>query len=234
MSLYVKDLGSSSVSNSNLTHPITLSATPAAGNTVTLEECWNGTAVVLSTGLSDSKGNTWARVTTDASTASNIEAIHHWLCLQDVAPLVSGDVVTVTFNSIGTTTMKIGMLKEWAGKLAVDKNGSAHTGSNSTTVTSATTAATVRAVEVVLSSFVTGTTQASWTKDAAYSLPTLNLVSNASGRALLSEYLDTVATGAQTATGTTATTCNYASVITTFYVKTSSPAPSPRNRLINR
>lgn len=219
MSLYVKDLGNAANGTSNSTVVCTLSATPSAANSVVVVAMCNSTQTVAS--ATDSKGNTWtldAGINCNGSTKQSIGILHTTM---DVGNLVATDTVTVTMST--TNTAKAMAVMEIAGKITKDKT---ITNSQTVATTAATTtasAATTTAAEIVIGAFACGANEGSWTADATYSLPTLNIKNEpANTRTMLWEYKDVAATGAQTATGTI-TSATVAAALVTYSSTASAP-----------
>lgn len=213
---YVKDLDTGGVINgtNNTTIVSTLNVSAAAGNTVVAIIGNNSTQTV--TGVADSRGNTWSlgkSVTHGATSPSQSVAI--WFTNQDVGTLVASDTVTATLSA--NNTGKAMFVQEYEGRLVLDQTVS-NQANLATALTTGTSPSTTRPDEVVIAGFCIGTGQASWTSDAAYSLPTANLLQHAgNSRTLLSEYKVTTQTGTQVATGTIAS-ATQSSVLATFYV----------------
>lgn len=230
-SAYVQDLGTKSDNNTNATIVVTLSATPAPNNTLVIEVGWNGAGTIGGTGITDSKGNTWTTVQTQAETTAVKCNSRQSICQMDVAPLVSADTVTVTYT-ISTTTQKSAAVREYA-HMTKDVTTSGQSTTAVTALNSGTTATTTQATEIVLVTTYTGAAEASWTKDATYTLPTASRLNNTNA-ALLSEYKDISSTGAQNATGTIPTAATFSSVICTYKVGISYPPRSARRRTLQR
>lgn len=211
-SLYVKDLGSISNGTANATAIITLNATPSAANSVVVVAMCNSTQTILS--AADSKGNAWALDAGINNNGTTKQSVGILSTTMNVAQLVSGDTITVTYSA--SNTDKAAAAIEIAGKITKDKTATAAQTATTAASTGAS-AATTTAVEIAVGAFACGALQASWTPDATYTAPTLNIKNPPSNtRSLVWEYKDLAATAAQTATGTLATSATVAAALVTY------------------
>jgi hypothetical protein len=204
----VRQVGQNHNTTTNTTVAVTLSVTPAAGNTL-IGYMRGGSNFALSS-ISDTKGNTW---TIDAVTASTNTTAAVYSC-QPTTPLVSGDVVT--FTLAGSAASKTASIYEFSGVLnpsPVDQTAIANSGTTNTTGSAGPTATLTGSNDLVFTGCATSTSNTSTYNASGYTMINTSLGTAFAGGAykILSG-----STAAQSVTYTWTTTGNWAVALATY------------------
>lgn len=109
---FVQELFGTTASGSATSWTVTLPTTPSSSNRVYLFARASVQNRRIVPPITDSKGNTW----TTLALGALVNVFNCWMAWtdQDVAPLVSGDVITMTMNSSNATGPFVN-LHEWSG-----------------------------------------------------------------------------------------------------------------------
>jgi RHS repeat-associated protein len=188
---YLGEFGNK-VSNSNsLTKTITLTGAPGPGNAVFLRVA-NTTTAPSATAVTDSKGNTWTLVKQGTVGVPN----SLYGTLQNVAPLASGDVVTVTWST--NVSGFAGVLDAFSGvrSLTPDQTTTATDNSGSTARNTGTTPTTTQASELQIAAWGINAVETSFTPTTGASQLHTPYLTNSAQTTTEAEYKVVNATGA--------------------------------------
>jgi len=161
---YLGEFGHTTTSSASTTKTITLTGAPGAGNAVFLrianESIAPGTGAVT-----DSKGNTWVRV----KQGTVGEPTSLYATLQNVAPLASGDVITVTYS--GSVLGFAGVVDAFSGitSLTPDQKSSTSDSTGSTARNTGTTPTTTQPSDLLMAGWGVNAVETSFTPTAGAS-----------------------------------------------------------------
>jgi RHS repeat-associated protein len=161
---YHGQFGSAHTNTGSTTKTITLTAAPGAGNAVFLREA-NANFTPTATAVTDSEGNSWVRI----KQGTTGEANSLYATLQDVAPLKSGDTITITFP--GSVFAFAGVVDAFSGitSLTSDQTASASDSVGSTARNTGTTATTTEASELQIAGWGINAAETSFTPSSGAS-----------------------------------------------------------------
>lgn len=194
-----------------------------AGRTLVASYAFSGGTTANLTSVTDSKGNSWSINSVKRSTSGTVNIYIAIVSCKLTTALVAGD--TITFGQDTSTSYHLGAVYEFdniaaTGRLDVTSNGENTTGS--TAVSTAATATTIQADEIVFAATMSGDSAASLTSDAPWTdLDEIQLV-NTKTKTLRSAYQTVAATGQYAYSGTLSPAAVWVSALATFRVATSS------------
>lgn len=209
MASHVKQLGTYQRYNSSNTQAtVTLTATPSPGSAVIVH---TASTQQLAASAIDSKGNAYALAKAGGGSVASGQLI----TLQNVAPLVAGDTITITFaGSVSTCAI---FVQEYSGITATSPvDRTANVAYTATTArTSGTTSTTNQAHELVVATFAINVRETGFTPGAGYSAPASPYYGN-DHITVETEHQDVTSTGTYSATATGGVTADGSGIIVTY------------------
>jgi RHS repeat-associated protein len=208
---YLGEFGHNISSTNSLTKTITLTGAPGPGNAVFLRVA-NTTTAPGATAVTDSKGNTWTLVKQGTVGVPN----SLYGTLQNVAPLASGDVVTVTWST--NVAGFAGVLDAFSGvrSLTYDQFAIATDSHGSTARNTGTTATTTQASELQIAAWGINAVETSFTPTTGASQFHTPYLTNSAQTTTEAEYKVVNATGAYNLNATGGVSGKYNGFIVTL------------------